>query len=73
MKRYKEHCAVEIVERDPLLAVTRLIDNPTTQTPGLVTMALVRTEMDKAGFSKTPNSLGNTIFTLSTPQKETES
>ena len=73
MKRYKGHCAAEIVERDPSLAVTRLIDNPTMQTPGLVTMALVRTEMDKAGFSKTPNSLGNTISTLSIPQKETES
>ena len=72
MKRYKEHCAVEIMERDPPLAVTRLIDKPTMQIPGLVTTALVRTEMDKAGFSKIPNSLGNTIFTLSTPQKETE-
>ena len=72
MKQYRELCEAEIKERDPPLAATRLIDNPTMQTPGLVTTALVRTEKDKAGFSKTPNSLGNTIFTLSIPQKETE-
>ena len=73
MTRYKEHCAEEIVEQDPPLAVTRLIDNPTMQIPGLITMSRVRTEMDKADFGKTPNNLGSTIFTLSTPQKETES
>ena len=73
MKRYKEHCAVEIGERDPPLAVTRLIDNLRMQTPGLETMAPVRTEKDKAGFSITLNSLDSTISTLSTLQKETES
>ena len=72
MKRYKKHCAEEIEEQDPPLVVTRLLDNPTMQILGLITMALVRTEMDKAGFNKTLSSLGNTIFTLSIPQKETE-
>ena len=73
MKRYKEHYAEEIVEQDPPLAVTRLLDNPIMQIPGSITMPRVKAEMDKAGFSKIPNSLGNIIFTLSTPQKEKES
>ena len=71
MTRYKEHCAEEIEEQDPPLAVTRLIDNPTIQIPGLITTARVRAEMDKVGFSKILNNLGNIIFTLSMPQNET--
>ena len=71
--RSKEHCAEGIVEQDPPPAVTRLIDNPTIQIPGSIIMPRVRIEVDKEDFSKTPNSLGNIIFTPSTPQKETES
>ena len=68
-KRYRE---LYVAEQDPPLAVTRLIDSLIMQTPGLVTMARVRTEKGKAGFSKILNSLDSTIFTLSILQKETE-
>ena len=44
MKRYRELYVVEINERDPPLAVTRLIDHLTTQMPGLVIMVLIEIE-----------------------------
>ena len=71
MKRYREHCIVEIVEQDPPLVVTRLIDHPIMQTVGLVTAAPNRIEKVRVGSSKTPSSLANIIFIPSMLQRET--
>ena len=72
MKKYEELYMVAIVDRDLPLEVTRLIDSPIMQMPGLAITARVRTEKYKAAFSKIQNNLGNTIFTLSMLQKEIE-
>ena len=72
MKRYGELYAVEIKERDPPLAVTRLIDHLTTQIPGLVTTVPIEAEKVRAGSSKTPSNLANITSIPSMLQRGTE-
>ena len=72
MKQYRELYEAEIKERDPPLAVTRLIDHLTTQMPGLVMVALIRIEKDRVDSSKTPSSLANIISIPIMLQRGTE-
>ena len=72
MKTYREHCIEEIEEQDPPLAVTRLIDHPIMPMAGLVTVARIRTEKVRAGFSKTQSNLANITSIPLMLQRETE-